>query len=308
MLEVDVQGRILFAAGAARGMTGSTDAKLTGMDVGEIFAPRDRGLVGSLRARAKPGQRFGPVLVNLNEDKTHFRKAMLSGVAMPDRDGRVYLTLAKGSIAQFTQSQQERSTSETALMDKETFAEAALEMMAASDSLGQKLGMTFVDLPESGSFKQKIGIERWQGFRENISTLLRSYAADGRTAAALDEGKFGLVHTKAITAETIQKELEALSREADPSKDGLDVAASEVDLDNDTLSERELAKAVMYTIQQFEKQGGAFNILSLEESFETFLEKNAQKISDFKSIINQQRFSLKFQTIVNLKSGDVAYY
>lgn len=308
MLEVDALGRIVFALGAAKGLTGSNDSKLTGKDVSEIFAPRDRGLVGTLRLRAKPGQRFGPVLVNLNEDQTSFRKAMLSGMTLPDRPGMAYITLSKGSIAQVSEAKNERESSQNALMDKDTFAQAALEVMAASDTLGQKLGMTFVDMPDGKDFKSKVGNSRWQGFRDNVATLLRSYAADGRTAAALADDRFGLVHGPGVIVEHIQKDIEALSREIDPDKKGVSTTAMEVDLADDTLSEHELAKAVMYTINQFEKQGSAFNILSLENGFETFLQQNAQKITDFKTIINQQRFDLKFQPIINLKTGQPDYY
>lgn len=308
MLEVDTSGKILFALGAAKGLTGSNDSALAGKDISDIFAARERGLITSLRTRAKPGVRFGPVLVHLNEDHTSFRKAMLSGVAMPDRPGVVFLTLSKGSLAQVADSKNARNTSESALLDKDSFAQAALEVMAASDTLGQKLGMTFVDLPGAKDFKGKIGAEKWAGFRDSVSTMLRSYAADGRTAAALDDGRFGVVTDAAISADSLQKDIESLSRDADPDKKGVTVTAKKMDLQDDTLSERELAKAVMYTINQFEKQGGAFNILSLEKGFETFLEANAQKIADFKTIINQSRFDLKFQPIVDLKTGVAAHY
>lgn len=308
MLEVDAEGKILYALGAAKGMTGSTDASLTGKNVADIFASRDRGLITSLRGRAKPGQRIGPVLVNLNEDHTSFRKAMLAGVTMPDRPNIMFMTLSRGTLAQVAESRRERDNSENAMLDKDTFANAALEMMAASDMLGQKLGMTFVDLPGAKDFKGKIGAEKWSGFRDTVSTMLRSYAADGRTAAALDDGRFGVVHGAGIEAASIQKDIEALSRAADPEKKGIAAAAKKVDLNDDTLSERELANAVMYTINQFEKQGKDFSILSLEAGFETFLEANAQKISEFKTIINQSRFDLKFQPIVDLKTGEAAHY
>lgn len=308
LIEADAKGVITFAAGAAKGFTGSTDTALTGKDFGEIFAPRDRGLVMTLRGRAKSGQRFGPVLVNLNEDLTSFRKAMLSGVSLPDKPGTVFLTLAKGSLSQLAESKSERSTAETALLDKESFASAALEMIAASDTLGQKLGMTFVDLPGADGFKDKLGANKWQGFKENVSTILRSYAADGRTAAMLDDGRFGVVHSEGVSTETIKQSIENISRETDPDKKGLSAETKKVDLNDDTLSERELASAVMYTINQFEKQGGAFNILSLDSGFDGFIQQNAQKIGELKTIINQQRFDLKYQPIVDLKTGEVDYY
>lgn len=308
MLEVDAKGTIVYAVGAAKGIGGASDGKLTGKSVSDIFAAKDRGLIGSLRAGAKAGVRFGPVLVNLNEEQTSFKVAMLSGVAMPDKPGHVYLTISKGALSQVAGAKEARNESQGALLDKDSFAEAALEMIAASDTLGQKLGMTFVDLPDAKNFKGKIGDEKWKGFRENISTLLRTYAADGRAAAALDDGRFGVVHGENISAEMIQKNIEAMSRDADPEKTGVKANANSIEMTEGKLNERELARAVMYTINQFEKQGGAFNILNLEGGFENYLSQNAQKIADFKQVIHQGRFELKYQPIVKLEDASVAYY
>lgn len=308
LVEVDAKGTIVYSLGAAKGLAGAGDGKLTGKNVSDIFAPKDRGLIGSLRAGAKPGVRFGPVLVNLNEEQTSLKVAMLSGVAMPDKPGHVYLTISKGALSQVTGAKDARNESQGALLDKDSFAEAALEMIAASDTLGQKLGMTFVDLPDAKSFKGKIGDAQWSGFRENISTLLRTYAADGRAAAALDDGRFGVVHGENISAEMIQKNIEALSRDADPEKKGVSATANSIEMADGKLNEKELARAVLYTINQFEKQGSTFNILNLEGGFENYLTQNAQKIADYKQIIHQSRFELKFQPIVKLEDASVAYY
>ncbi|MCB1537669.1 MAG: EAL domain-containing protein [Rhodospirillales bacterium] len=308
MIEVDADGTVLYALGATKGMTGSADGTLTGRKLGDIFAPRDRGLVSTLCGRAKPGQRFGPVLVNLNDEHTSFRKAMLSGLSMPDRPGRVFLTLSKGTIAQVAESKAERASSEAALMDAESFAAAALDVIAASDTLGQSVGMTLVDMPQVGDFKNRIGAERWSTFRESVSIMLRSYAADGRTAGTMGDGRFGVVHGTNVTADAIRADIESLALDSDPENRGTAAEANEIDLDNDTLSERELAKALMYTINQFEKQGQGLTLNNLQKGFESFLESNAQKISEFKTIINQSRFDLKFQPIVDLATGEPAYY
>jgi EAL domain-containing protein (putative c-di-GMP-specific phosphodiesterase class I) len=168
--------------------------------------------------------------------------------------------------------------------------------------------MTFVDLPDTDSFKAKIGHEKWAAFRDNVSTLLRTYAVDGRAAAALSDGRYGVVHAEGITSDLIRENVEALSRVSDPDKKGVTVNAKVVDLENEGLTEHELARAVTYSINEFEKRGNAFNILSLESGFEAFLTENTQKIAEFKQIIHQSRFDLKFQPIINLKDGSVAYY
>ena len=45
MIEVDANGIITYSLGAARGMTGTGDGKLTGKN--DLFAPRDRGMVAA---------------------------------------------------------------------------------------------------------------------------------------------------------------------------------------------------------------------------------------------------------------------
>lgn len=308
MLEIDRDGRIAYTAGAVKGIAGIPEEQLVGRELSDLLAPQDRGLVASLRTGAKPGMRFGPVLISFNEGVGTLRKGMLSGIAMPDRPGQVYLTISKAALSQVADAQKERTISETALLDKDSFAQAALEMMAASETLGEKLDMTFVDLPDAGSFKAKIGGDKWNGFRDNISTLLRTYAVDGRAAAALSDGRYGVVHSPEVTAEKIRQDVEALSQKSDPENKGMEASTQGVDMQSEALSEQELARAVMYSINEFEKKGNSFNILSLESGFESFLAENAQKIAEFKQIISQSRFDIKFQPIVNLSDGNVAYY
>lgn len=312
LVEVDLKTfKIMFSAGATKGLTDS-ETPLTGMDFLDIFAPRDHALIKALKTRYRPGQRFGPVMVNLKDQlddlgKTTVRTAMLSGLGLPTNPNNLYFTLSKNNLSLVGTAEKARNA-HGSLLAPDEFAEAAKKAMEASDASGTKLGMTFIDIPGTDAFKKKIGAEQWAALNQNMSGILRAYAADGKTAAMIDDGRYGVVHEAGISIDQIKQDLELAAAESDPDSVGLAAQTHSVDLNDETLSEHEMAKAIVYTINKFASRSADFDITSLKNGFEDFLGANAKAITDYKTIINQQRFDLKFQPIIDLKSGDVAYH
>lgn len=314
LLEVDIAAfKIIFATGATKGLNPSEDDQLKGMDFLDLFATRDHGLIKALKNRYKPGQRFGPVLVNLKENieelgKGQMRTALLSGLSLPEAPEQIYFTLSRGHLNLVQGAETARRNMQEDLLDANQFAGAATKLMEAGTATGAKLDMTFIDLPGSAEFRQKIGQDKWAQLNENISGILRAYAADGKTAAKMDDGRYGVVHDAMVSAEQILRELETAAAESDPDNVGLQAEGQTIELNDEGLTEHEMAKAVVYTINKFVSKKGDFDIASLKGGFEDFLGQNAQQISHYKSIIYKQRFDLKYQPIVDLKTGDVAYY
>lgn len=312
LVEVDLQNfKILFSAGATKGL--SDETQLTGTDFLDLFAARDHGLIKALKNRYRPGQRFGPVMVNLKDKLDGLgnnapRSAMLSGLGLPTNPDHIYFTLSRSSLNLVNAAEKARNTTEGDLLSSDNFADAAKAIMEAGDATGTKLGMTFIDLPGTDDFKKKLGAEKWAALNQNMSGILRAYAADGKTAAMLDNGRYGVVHEAGISSDQIKEELELAAAESDPDSVGLKAETHTVDLGDETLTEHEMAKAIVYTINKFASNSGDFDITSLKNGFEDFLGANAKAITDYKVLINQQRFDLKFQPIVDLKTGDTAYY
>ncbi len=315
LIEVDLKTfKILFSAGATKSLSENGTDSLIGTDFLNIFASRDHALIKALKNRYKPGQRFGPIMVNLKErmddlGKNHNRSAMLSGIGLPSNPDNICFTLSKAHLNLINSAEKARASSAQAeLLSADNFAQAAQAAMDAANTSGAKLGMTFIDLPGTDDFKKKIGAEQWSALNENISGILRAYAADGKTAAMLDNGRYGVVHDAAVSADQIREQLEIAAAESDPESVGLTATANTVDLDDETLTEHEMAKAIVYTINKFASRSADFDITSLKSGFEDFLGQNAASITHYKTVINQQRFDLKFQPIVDLKQGVVAYH
>lgn len=310
LLEVDLNSfQILFSAGATKSLAVANDTEITGSNFLDLFARRDHSLIRALKNRYQPGQRFGPLLVNLKDkiDGEKTRNAMLSGLSLPTSPDKVFFTLSKAHLNLTQSGEMARHAVQEQLLAPDQFADAAMKVLEAGNATGAKLDMTFIDIPGSDDFKKKIGQDQWASLNESISGILRAYAADGRTAAMIDNGRYGLVHDSAVSPDQIIRELEVAAIDSDPDNVGLKASSNTIELNDEGLSQHEMAKAIVYTINKFAKSD-EFDITSLKTGFEDFLGQNAQQISHYKTVINQERFDLKFQPIVDMRSGNVAYH
>jgi PAS domain S-box-containing protein len=90
-IEVTEEGKVAFALGAAKGMTGVDEAELLGKNWLDLFSSYDQAALIAMLETSKVGKRCGPMLVDMHESVAK-RKAVLSGIKMPGSDN-FYLTL-----------------------------------------------------------------------------------------------------------------------------------------------------------------------------------------------------------------------
>lgn len=309
LLEVGLDGRIQFALGASVGLTGDKDQSLLGRDWLELFAKKDRTMIMSLLARTTPGNRCGPILVELNPERVNKdMKAVLCGLRMPGQGQNLFVTLSHGNVSSARLANEERGEQQKHLLEKDAFAKAATEAIALAKSVGEDVDMTFIDLPGQAELRKKLTKDQWEQFTEKLSVTLRARSVDGQTAANLGDGKYGVVHDKSVNASELRRQIEEISVSSDPSGHGLKVDAKTVEGNLDQMSEREASMALLYTINEFQKQGNNFSIATLNQGFDSYVYANMQKIQNFKQIINGQMFDLAFQPVVDLRSLKESHY
>lgn len=174
--------------------------------------------------------------------------------------------------------------------------------------MGQDVDMTLLDIENPHKIKEQLGDEVWDGFTDAIRDLLSSKSIDGRTAAEIGEGRYSVIHDKSIDSQSIREQLSILSKDADPNGAGFNIESKAVSADLETLSDRETAKALIYTINEFERKGTDLTIETLNSGFKSYVNANAQKISQFKHMIEQLNFNLHFQPVVNLETFECKHY
>lgn len=307
LLEISEEGTISYALGSLKSLVKTSADELIGRTWLELFDESDRGILLALRTKAKSGERCGPILVTLNDEFKEGRQVVFSGIKMPDKN-QFFVTLSMSNVLMAKIGDKTRQAENQTLLSKEQFLEAAKEAMDMAGSIGQETDLTLLDINNLKELESRFGEEQFENLREEIATLLRKKSVDGETAAEIGKGRYSVIHDKDISAELIQEEIERLSQQQDPTGVGFEVTKKTVDSDLSGLSEKETSRALLYTIQEFERKGTDLTIDSLNNSFKAYLSANAQKIVELKDTVERMNFRLYFQPIVSLETGELHHY
>lgn len=306
-LEVSQDGQIAYALGAAKSLTGIDHTKLTGQSWLELFSKEDRTTLVSMRKRARDGERRGPFKVKIYNEVGEARDAIITGIKMPGRNN-FYITVGFPSDLMMKLADISREHEEAQLLDKDTFLHAATEAFDMARSMGEGIDMTLLDIPETAKVKAKLGDDLWDQFTQAVTEILSTNSIDGHAAAQIQEGRYSVIHDKRIDSDTLRNQLADLSRETDPDGEGFVVKSKTVSADLESLSERETTKALIYTINEFERKGAALNIETLNSGFKAYVSANAQKIHQFKTIVEQLNFNIEFQPIADIESNTLSHF
>ncbi len=306
-LEVSEDGVVLFALGAAKSLTGIDHTTLTGKKWLTFFSPEDQTTLIAMFGRALAGQRCGPYHVVMDDTLCGGRHAIITGIKMPGTNN-FYVTIGFVSDIMAKLAASIKEDKSFALLDKDSFLIAAEEAINTARTMGQNIDMTLFDIADTQTAKERLGEELWGKFTESITELLCLHSADGYAAAEIEDGRYSVIHDTAVDSNTLWNKITELSKETDPDGKGFEIKTKTVSADLQSLSERETTKALIYTINEFERRGTELSIESLNSSFKTYVSANAQKIHQFKDIISRSTFDFAFQPVMNLGTLDVSHY
>ncbi len=304
-IEVSEEGKVIFTLGAAKGMTGIDDKELKGKKWLDLFSAYDMQQLLHLYENAKPGKRCGPLLIDLNEMITK-RKAIFTGIKMPGSNS-FYITLG---LSNLTMSKIAGTSAKHSgdLLDRSTFIDAAQDTFEFARSVGQDVDMTVLDFAPTEADRKRLGEENWGSLLDSIGNFLQSQAIDGAAAAQVGLGRYSVIHDKDINGDFIREKIEKIALENDPSGEGLTIKSKTITSDLSSLSERDAAKALIYTINEFERKGADLTIENLNSGFKAYADANAEKIKEFQSLIDRLDFKMHYQPVVDIKTQEVSHY
>lgn len=306
-MEVSPEGKVSYALGAAKSLTGVDHTILGGRDWLDLFSGSDRATLSALRKRARDGERRGPLQVRMDESVGGGRGAIVTGIKMPGSSS-FFVTVGFPNELMMKMASIVREHEELQLLDKDTFLHAATEAFDLARSMGEDVDMTLLDIPETERVKEKLGDEVWGKFVSTLTEILGASSVDGHAYAQISEGRYSVIHDKNIDSDTLRNQIKTLSKDADPEGEGFEVTSRTVSSDLESLSERETTKALIYTINEFERKGTSLNIETLNSGFKAYVSANAQKIHQFKKMIEQLNFNLDFQPIVNMELMTLSHF
>jgi EAL domain-containing protein (putative c-di-GMP-specific phosphodiesterase class I) len=223
-------------------------------------------------------------------------------------NGSFYLTIGFTTALMQRLADEIKEHANYELLDKDKFLYAAKEALDIARSVGQELDMTLLDVPEAEKIRKRLGEEWWDEFSATVAGILGARSVDGYSVAEINHGRFSIIHDKTVTTDALRAEIEAAAKKADASGDGFEIQGKTVSSDLQSITERDAMKALIYTINEFERKGTAMNIESLNSGFKAYVSANAQKIQQFKTMISQLSFTFNFQPIVMLKEAKLSHF
>jgi EAL domain-containing protein (putative c-di-GMP-specific phosphodiesterase class I)/GGDEF domain-containing protein len=309
LLEVDAEGTIRFASGAARALTGRDLGSLLGQPYIELFAPQDRRYVNLLISRLSAGHRLDPVTVKLAPAGGGEAAAIVGGCRLPHRQGQLYLTLSTPHYSAVSDGLTTIRDAASGLLDRESFETVAGAVVQRQHAIDQDVKLTLLSMAGLDDLRARAGEDAVETFLGEIGAFLRASSIGGDAAGRIAPDKFGIVHPASLDGRGIAAELQRQSREIDPEGAGIPVDHYSVDVAIDNMTEEDAAKAIVYTIAKFaDMRDSEFAVESLQSAFRSLLRDTVARIGTLKGTVSERRFDIAFQPIVDLATRAVHHH
>jgi len=291
LLETDSDGGVLFASGATRLLFGTPPEAMTGCSLEAMSAEGDRPLLRALLARAAAGERFQDVPVGFSHDGGADMLVSLNGYGVPDLGDHYFIT-ARAVPA-------DRGGDGADLLSTEAFSDTVKAHFegARGDAGGGEL--TFIGLTGLPELEEKLGIAERQVLQRRLGAFLQAVSLEGGSVAQLGDDRFGLLHDPALDIGGVEGQLRQFTRDADPDGVGVAVEAKSAAVDTLEAHGKELAQALLYTIQQVAQEGGDA-AQALSGNIGDQLGATAQNIAQVRETIDTAQFDIAYQSIVSL--------
>lgn len=307
LLEVDGSGKILYAAGAAKALTGLDAGALIGRQVIDLLMKDDIRRMNTALEQLKTRSRVNWMPIRLRGRDANGVSVQINGSRLPNGSDLIHLSVSatrpSGSATDVVRD------TETGLMDASAFSTAASALIEAGDPAAKDAKLTLVRLQGLDEMRRQGGPTALSHLLSEIGGFLRSTSVNGDAAGQIEAGKYGVVHGGGIDEEGLVRHIEGLARNAGPCGQALSVRGNTVALDSANLSKQDAGRALAYTIKRFaETTTEGFNVATLADSFQEMLRDTVDKIGTLITTTAEARFELAFQPIVELSSRSVRHY
>ncbi len=308
LLEIDLDLKITFAAGATRGLAASPD-KFVGMRLTELLADRDIAVVRRVLDNLAVGQRLTPILVSLRDDRG---KVLLGAFGLPNEDDLRFLTLSSVTMPAAEAQVQARDT-RTGLLSKDNFSDLAARQLELAKETDQDVSLTLLEFGNLDAIQSELGQGAIDDLMAEVGSVLRANSLSGDSAGLLDVDKYGVMHAAALTGNDIKDRIAEVGQHAIEAAGGrtkFAITSNDVDLeDAKGLSGREAAQALAYTVNRFANESAdSFSIDSLKDGLKLQMDETIEKIGALKTAIDKRDFKLVYQPIVSLADFEIHHY
>ncbi|MBF0562461.1 MAG: EAL domain-containing protein [Alphaproteobacteria bacterium] len=305
IIEVEA-GRITFADGATEPLLGCVASSLVGKPIDAVFSPTDRVLINEVYALAGRHGRIPETVAHLAGPNGMHPRVSLVGHSLGGSP-RLFLAmraLLRGPEVHGQSVDRDQATGLYSCQDFQTLAVARLKAMGAAE---QPADLTLVSISGLNAVCETMKEGNREAMMAAVGALMRASSLDGDSAALVDDDKFGLLSSGDVSA-TLEKQVaDLVSAMAPEAEVEISMAAITVG-DASTISEEDLAKGLLYTLQKFQATESAVNLQTLVSRVNSLVGDTCSKITGFKEIVTRQLFNVALQPVISLNTGMIHHF
>lgn len=291
LFEVDRDGRIAFAAGAANEFVHDSKGAIAGDCVSRLFSPVDSVKFTTMVRALGAGGRAGPVTLKL----AHGAPAQLSLFRLPENGGLVSCTLTKPGERSMAPGGIDKATR---LADRHGFLAAAANASGDDE-------LALVNVPALGDLSTKLAPEEAQKLLNRLGETILE--AGTKAAGRISVSSFGAISSAAGGLKKLGQSIRKALQEG-----GIEAGAIEetlVSLKTDKLTADQRMLALRYVVDRFAVQAKDPNApRDLSGAFDKLMSVTQDRALALTQTVADGSFSLAFQPIVDLKTGAISHY
>ena len=299
LFELNGEGVVTFALGAARQVAGVDLDALAGAALRDIVADEDQMIVDAFLGSLEPGDRRGPIRIALKPKpgRKLKRYGALCACRLPQLQAAPLISCSL--TLRVLGSAAAEAKGPDGLHSAASFAEVTENAIKQAARTGVELNMELVELAGLRNAAGALGKGQAAEAMQKVAAALRAESYDGSSAAELHPERYALLRPKAEPAHRLTERLEKLVSEmglhtVKPSLDSL-----ELDPDN---SPDEGLRTLRVALDRFISEGATNVTLS------GVVEKTAAEVEVLKSTVAARDFGLVYQPVVNLSTSEVDHY
>lgn len=305
LLEIDSDGIIGFSTGAGEAMYGLSDNDMMGRSLSEFIFPRDRKRFDDCLLRLKNTSRLDHTPFTLMGSGGAVTRMRLAGIRLPHLPNTFHLVLSR--IPPMASVEVERISGE--IDHKSLFIDMVRGRLNEANRIGTDYTLTLFDL--SGSNLRALDPKVAQSFLSTMHNTIEECSLRGASSGSLSSTSFGLVHDDKMPAAEIHKRVTMVAdRFIDKNKGAsVKMRSATLEMEDSTLSDDDIAKALGYIINNFVKDSATFTLKSLAEGAQLAVSDTLTRVRNFRKMIKgDDKLVFLFQPIVNVRTGAVLKY
>ncbi|MEQ8505032.1 MAG: EAL domain-containing protein [Rhodospirillales bacterium] len=309
LLELDGNYDIVFTAGVTP-VLGATPEKLQGSSFLNFVGDEHKAYVRDLLGGGGRNGRLEDVVLDLQSTTGKRVPVVFSGYRMPDFDDHYFLALKVEPVRKTHVAPEDLIEDEwSGVLERESFTRAAVERIQDYDRTGAKGQVTFVRLDNVQSLTDTLGASEKRNLMTAVGNILKSHSLGGSTAGQLDAQNFAYVHGADIDPEDVNLKVEEMAQQILGEKaSDLGARSSTLDADGAGLSEDQVARALVHTMQEFCTGKAKVPVEKLSDALDEMMQDTVETVKYIKDTTERCDFDLVFMPICDLRLGRVHHF